>query len=123
EVTVSTGGDGCVQVTDQGPGVPPEDRAHIFERFWRGRGAPAHGAGLGLSIVAEIMKAHGGSVRVDSGEKGRAPFTLAFPLVAPALTPRAGGTRPNRPGAPGPTPPWGGRPSKSGQQNADTVMR
>jgi two-component system, OmpR family, sensor histidine kinase TctE len=79
EVTVSTGADGSVQVADQGPGVMQEDRAHIFERFWRGRQAPSHGAGLGLSIVAEIMKAHGGSVRVDSGEKGGAVFTLAFP--------------------------------------------
>jgi signal transduction histidine kinase len=79
EVTVSTSPDGCMRVADHGPGVPQEDRARIFERFWRGRQAPGHGAGLGLSIVAEIMKAHGGSVRVEGGENGGALFTLVFP--------------------------------------------
>jgi len=79
EVTVSTSADGRLQVADQGPGVPEEDRAHIFERFWRGRRAPSHGAGLGLSIVAEIMKAHGGNVTVESGSGGGAVFTLGFP--------------------------------------------
>jgi two-component system, OmpR family, sensor histidine kinase TctE len=79
EVTVRASADGRIQVTDQGPGVPEEDRAHIFERFWRGRRAPSHGAGLGLSIVAEIMKAHGGGITVETGAKGGAVFTLAFP--------------------------------------------
>jgi signal transduction histidine kinase len=81
EVTVSTSADGRLQVADQGPGIPEEDRAHIFERFWRGRRAPSHGAGLGLSIVAEIMKAHGGNVTVESGSGGGTVFTLGFPLA------------------------------------------
>jgi signal transduction histidine kinase len=78
EVTVSTGENGHVQVADQGPGVPEEDRPHIFERFWRGRQVPSHGAGLGLSIVAEIMKAHGGTVTVENGQRRGAVFTLGF---------------------------------------------
>jgi signal transduction histidine kinase len=82
EVTVSVGADGSIKVSDQGPGVPEGDRAHVFERFWRGKAAPSHGAGLGLAIVAEIMKAHGGTVRVDAGPGGGAVFTLAFPLSA-----------------------------------------
>jgi two-component system OmpR family sensor kinase len=45
---------------------------------------------LGLAIVAEIMKAHGGSVRVDAGPNGGAVFTLVFPL-APAHAPPAVG--------------------------------
>jgi signal transduction histidine kinase len=78
EVTVSTRTDGSIDVSDHGRGVPEEDRARIFERFWRGKAAPSHGAGLGLAIVAEIMKAHGGSVRVDAGPNGGAVFTLVF---------------------------------------------
>ena len=86
EVTVSTHADGRIDISDHGPGVPEADRARIFERFWRGKAAPSHGAGLGLAIVAEIMKAHGGGVRVDAGADGGAVFTLAFPL-APAHAP------------------------------------
>jgi signal transduction histidine kinase len=86
EVTISTRADGSIDVSDHGPGVPREDRERIFERFWRGRAAPSHGAGLGLAIVAEIMKAHGGSVAVDAGANGGAVFTLAFP-PAPAHAP------------------------------------
>jgi signal transduction histidine kinase len=78
EVTVSTRADGSIDVSDHGRGVPEEDRARIFERFWRAKAAPSHGAGLGLAIVAEIMKAHGGSVRVNAGPDGGAVFTLVF---------------------------------------------
>jgi signal transduction histidine kinase len=90
EVTVSTHADGRIDISDHGPGVPEADRARIFERFWRGKAAPSHGAGLGLAIVAEIMKAHGGGVRVDAGADGGAVFTLAFPQ-APAYAPPAVG--------------------------------
>ena len=82
EVTVSTRADGSIDISDSGPGVPKEDRERVFERFWRGNAAPSHGAGLGLAIVAEIMKAHGGDVRVDTGPDGGAVFTLVF---SPAL--------------------------------------
>jgi signal transduction histidine kinase len=78
EVTVATDAGGAVSVIDPGPGVPQEDRERIFERFWRGKGAPSHGAGLGLAIVAEIMKAHGGAVRVEDGPNGGSVFTLVF---------------------------------------------
>ena len=85
EVTVSTRAGGSIDISDHGPGVPQEDRARIFERFWRGKAAPSHGAGLGLAIVAEIMKAHGGSVRVEAGPDGGAVFTLVFrPAPSPA---------------------------------------
>src|SRR5260370_41733507 len=49
EVTVTTDPDGCVSVTDQGPGIPAGDRERIFERFWRGKGERPQGAGLGLA--------------------------------------------------------------------------
>jgi signal transduction histidine kinase len=81
EVIVTVAPDGSVSVADQGPGVSREDRARIFDRFWRGRNASSQGAGLGLAIVAEIMKAHGGSVGVDNGPGGGAVFTLNFAPV------------------------------------------
>jgi two-component system, OmpR family, sensor histidine kinase TctE len=81
EVLVSTAGEGSIEVSDGGAGVPAGDRERIFQRFWRGKTAPAHGAGLGLAIVAEIMKAHGGRASVTEGPKGGAVFKLAFPRV------------------------------------------
>jgi signal transduction histidine kinase len=60
-----------LHVTDQGPGMPPEVRAHAFERFWRPADAPARGFGLGLAIVDEMARACGGDARLDPGPGGR----------------------------------------------------
>jgi signal transduction histidine kinase len=81
EVAVTVCQDGTLTVADHGPGVPNEDRQRIFERFWRGRGASRPGAGLGLSIVAEIAKAHGGSIGVADRPGGGAMFSLRIPLA------------------------------------------
>ena len=78
EVSVEVHGDARISVADEGPGVAEEDRQRIFERFWRGRAAHAQGAGLGLAIVAEIMKAHGGAVRVEARPNRGTVFTLVF---------------------------------------------
>jgi signal transduction histidine kinase len=78
EVIVSVDPDGHVRVADHGPGVPAEIREDIFNRFWRGAGAKSGGAGLGLSIVKEIMKVHGGAVSVADNPVGGAVFTLSF---------------------------------------------
>ncbi len=51
------------------------------ERFWRGRGVTRQGAGLGLAIVSEIAKAHGGSIEVADRPGGGALFTLLIPLA------------------------------------------
>ncbi len=64
-------------VEDRGPGVPPDQRKQIFQRFWRGRRAEG-GAGLGLAIVQQTMTAHGGSVRVEDRPGGGARFVLEF---------------------------------------------
>lgn len=79
EVDVSIGDDGSLAVRDHGPGVPIDLRERIFERFWRGR-ERSGGAGLGLAIVAETMRAHGGRVSVDDATDGGAIFTLHLQL-------------------------------------------
>lgn len=55
-----------LSVADEGPGILPEDFPHIFERFYRGRNATGAGSGLGLSIVASIVQAHGGKVWAEN---------------------------------------------------------
>jgi len=62
-------------------GVPPADRENIFKRFWRAPGEKKEGAGLGLAIVSEIMKAHGGFIRVLDNPGGGALFSLSFPAL------------------------------------------
>jgi len=71
-----------VTVADKGPGLIAEDQQHIFERFYRvdtsRQRSSSDGSGLGLSIVDEVMKAHGGSVSVSSEPGNGATFTLHF---------------------------------------------
>jgi signal transduction histidine kinase len=78
EVTVATSANGSASISDRGPGIPPDQRSHVFERFWRGKGKGTAGAGLGLAIVSEIMKAHHGSVSADDNPGGGMVFTLRF---------------------------------------------
>jgi two-component system, OmpR family, sensor histidine kinase TctE len=78
EVTVTVDCGGRIEVADHGNGVPPKDRENIFKRFWRGAGDRHEGAGLGLAIVSETMRAHCGGVSVADNPDGGATFTLAF---------------------------------------------
>ena len=70
-----------LRVIDHGPGIPPDERPHLFERFYRGRVGrqSGRGAGLGLAIVHAIAESHGGSVRVDETPGGGATFVLRLP--------------------------------------------
>lgn len=74
-----------VEVHDAGPGVPPDDRALIFERFARGRAARRRGAstgtGLGLALVREHVETHHGEVSVTDSPYGGACFAMSLPLV------------------------------------------
>jgi two-component system OmpR family sensor kinase len=73
-----------ISVSDNGPGLLPEDQTRIFERFFRADPSRARvsgeGSGLGLAIVDAVMKAHGGSVEVLSELNQGAKFTLHFPV-------------------------------------------
>ncbi len=78
------GADGVMlSVADDGAGIAPEDRERIFDRFTRlddARARDTGGAGLGLSIVAEVTRAHGGSVHIDAAIVG-ARFVVVLPVV------------------------------------------
>jgi signal transduction histidine kinase len=76
EILVTINAEGLVCVSDDGPGVPAEVEARLFERFSRGD-PQGSGAGLGLSIVRQIMERHGGTVRLAAAHRG-ACFELDF---------------------------------------------
>jgi two-component system, OmpR family, sensor histidine kinase KdpD len=71
-----------IAVRDHGPGIPERDLARIFERFYRGPGAErkAIGAGMGLAITREILRAHDGDVSVKSRPGEGSEFSLSLPL-------------------------------------------
>jgi two-component system OmpR family sensor kinase len=83
----AAGAEAVVEVSDAGPGLPADQAAKVFERFYRvdpSRSRSSGGAGLGLSIMAAIAAAHGGQVAAR-GEEGRgATFRLVLPLVGGA---------------------------------------
>jgi two-component system OmpR family sensor kinase len=84
DVTVARSGDDVrLDVRDHGPGLPDDAGDHIFERFWRseaGRERGKAGSGLGLSIVAGIVEAHGGRVHAKNASDGGAIFSVWLPL-------------------------------------------
>jgi signal transduction histidine kinase len=81
--------DAVIEVSDRGPGIPEEEREHVFERFHRGRGAgAASGFGLGLAIGRELAERMGGSLELAPEAPGRgACFVLRLPTAAPAGRP------------------------------------
>jgi len=75
---------GTLTVSDEGPGIAPDDLPHIFDRFYRSNKARnTPGTGLGLSIVAHTVGAHGGMVGADNAPGGGAMFTLYLPPAPP----------------------------------------
>jgi signal transduction histidine kinase/CheY-like chemotaxis protein len=83
EVTLrSTPGGAALTVADTGTGIAQEELSHLFERFHRVQGARAHtyeGTGIGLALVAELVKLHGGTVAVESRLGVGTSFTVCLP--------------------------------------------
>jgi two-component system, OmpR family, sensor histidine kinase TctE len=76
---VEAGSPTRLAVQDDGPGIPPEERSRIFERFYRVHNSDSDGCGLGLSIVDEIARLHNATVEVSSGANDRGSrFTVVF---------------------------------------------
>ncbi|HXQ88359.1 MAG TPA: HAMP domain-containing sensor histidine kinase, partial [Solirubrobacterales bacterium] len=78
--------DAVVEVGDDGPGIPAEQRGHVFDRFVRGNGpsdtSRSTGTGLGLAIVSAVASSHGGSVEAAESSSGGALFIARIPLAS-----------------------------------------
>jgi signal transduction histidine kinase len=80
-----------VSIADNGPGIGPEDRLRVFDRFYRAdksRSSTTGGSGLGLAIVRALVEAHGGTIRVDERPGGGARFSFTLPVAMGARDPR-----------------------------------
>ena len=69
------------RISDTGPGIPKENLAHIFTRYWQAQRTERMGAGLGLPIARGIVEAHGGEIRVESEMGKGTMFTFTMPLA------------------------------------------
>ena len=80
---IRSGRNAILTIADNGPGIPKEDQAHIFDRFYRvdkARSRDTGGTGLGLSIVHQFVLMHGGNVTVESVEGSGTTFTIELPM-------------------------------------------
>ncbi|MFJ8112553.1 sensor histidine kinase [Streptomyces sp. NPDC096132] len=82
--TSATPSEARVEVADTGPGIPTDEPPHVFDRLWRGARARATGgSGIGLTVVKELVTAHGGTVTAASEPGGGTRMTLRLPRPAP----------------------------------------
>ena len=77
-----TDGQLVIQVEDDGPGIPPDQREHLLEPFARGADAGPHGTGLGLAIVAQQAALHGGELRLGDSSRGGLGVEVRLPSTA-----------------------------------------
>jgi two-component system phosphate regulon sensor histidine kinase PhoR len=71
-----------ISVSDDGPGIPPDDLTRVFERFYRvdkSRARDPGGTGLGLAIVKHLVELHGGTARAENRPGGGARFVITLP--------------------------------------------
>jgi two-component system sensor histidine kinase GlrK len=74
-----------IDVADAGSGIPPEERARVFEAFYTGRppaGVQVKGTGIGLSVVLEFVNAHGGTIEIMDGQYPGAHFHICMPVLS-----------------------------------------
>jgi two-component system sensor histidine kinase KdpD len=84
-----------IEVSDNGPGIPEEELAYIFESFRSG--SSRAGTGIGLAIVKTIVEAHGGTVSAENLPAGGASFRLRLPVHGSPLPVAAGQDEPQHP--------------------------
>ncbi|OLD51369.1 MAG: hypothetical protein AUI58_07760 [Chloroflexi bacterium 13_1_40CM_2_70_6] len=73
-----------IEVRDHGPGIPPEDRQRIFDKFFRGRTADGTaGSGLGLAIARSLLTLHGGTLEYEETPGGGSTFVARLPVAIP----------------------------------------
>jgi two-component system NtrC family sensor kinase len=83
-ISIHAEGDQVIlQVTDQGPGIPPADQPRIFDKFYRGTNVDSgiEGSGLGLAIVKNIVESHQGRIWVESAIGKGSSFFIVLPVV------------------------------------------
>lgn len=74
-----------IEIADDGPGIAPEERARVFDRFYRALGTKTSGTGLGLAIVKRIVDIHCGTIEIDDGLNKRGTcFRIRFPRLGAA---------------------------------------
>ena len=73
-----------IEVEDNGPGIPSDERSRVLERFYRMPGTTGIGSGLGLAIVREIMQMHGGSIEIRDAIDAPKPAGCLIRLRFPA---------------------------------------
>ena len=86
----------CIEIGDHGPGIPLEDQAKVFDRFYRvdkARWRESGGTGLGLAIAKWVVQAHGGSITLDSEPNSGSTFRITLPsaTVLPNTSPQSRG--------------------------------
>jgi signal transduction histidine kinase len=92
EVPAGDGAMARLTVSDNGPGIPPEERERVFDRFYRRAGSQPPGSGLGLAIVKAMADAHGAAVQLGDGPSGKGlSVSVLFP--AERLSPQANQSR------------------------------
>lgn len=77
-------------VSDNGPGISPQDLPHVFERFWRGTNRSNNGSGLGLAIARAVVHAHGGTITADSDGQHGTTLTVDLPGARRRPSPHGG---------------------------------
>ena len=74
-------GRAVIEVSDSGPGIPHDELEQVFERFFRSGAGPVGGSGIGLTVVRDLVVAHGGEVRAANAPGGGAVLTVRLPLA------------------------------------------